>query len=50
MRQFYLRTDLDPDEYIAIISAPKQNQKGDEAFGSQVPYPGPAQMEITSIT
>lgn len=49
MRQFYLRTDLDPDEYIAIISAPKQNQKGDEAFGSYV-NPGPAQMEITSIT
>lgn len=47
MRQFYLRTDLDPDEHIRIISAPKQNQKGDEAFGSQVPYPGETAPTIT---
>lgn len=44
MRQFYLRTDLDPDEYIAIISAPRQDQKGDEAFGS---YTGETAPTIT---
>ena len=51
MRQFYLRTDLDPDEHIRIISAPKQDVKGTKAYGSDASSSiYPAKMTITSVT
>lgn len=47
MRQFYLR-EMNDDEVHIIVSAPRQEKKGDKAYGSQITQV-PAQMTIISI-